>query len=322
METPSTALRARGLTKHFRGAPPSAGLNGFSLEVPRGTVCGLIGPNGAGKTTSLRILTTLLRADEGTAEVEGFDVAAQAARVRERIGLVGQQTAVDEILDGRQNLVLFGRLRHLSVRDARTRADELLDRFGLSGAGRNPVARYSGGMRRRLDLALSLIAAPSVLFVDEPTAGLDPAGRQEVWTALKGLVAQGTTILLTTQYLEEADALADHIAFLKEGRVIAEGTPDQLKALLGGDWIDVVPSNPGQDSLLQSLAARVASGPLVAGDQGKLSIPVTGRTKALVEFAAALQGAGIDPLDLTLRRPTLDEVFLHLTQTPNQEVHS
>jgi len=321
MDVPQVVLRAHELTKHFRGGPPEAGLNGFSLEVARGEVCCLIGPNGAGKTTAVRILTTLLQADSGWATVEGFDVATQGARVRERIGLVGQQAAVDEALDGRQNLRLFSRLRHLSGSRAQSRSDELLEQFGLTLAGRNPVSGYSGGMRRRLDLALSLIAAPSVLFVDEPTTGLDPEARQEVWTALRGLVAQGTTLVLTTQYLDEADALADRIVFVKGGRQVVQGTPDELKARVGRDWIDIVPAQPGDAEAIAAAARSVASGPLVSGDQGRLSIPVVGRTKALINLAAALQSEGVEPSDLTLRRPTLDEVFVHLNQT-NVEVLS
>lgn len=321
MAVSPVVLRAHDLIKHFRGAPPEAGLNGFSLEVTQGEVCCLIGPNGAGKTTAVRVLTTLLRPDSGRATVEGFDVVTQAARVRQRIGLVGQQAAVDEALDGRQNLRLFSRLRRLSGPRARVRSDELLEQFGLTDAGRNPVSGYSGGMRRRLDLALSLIAQPSVLFVDEPTTGLDPQARQEVWAALRGLVARGTTLVLTTQYLDEADALAHRIVFVKGGREVAQGSPDELKSRVGRDWIDVVPAHAAQAGALAEVAQGVASGPLVPGDQGRLSIPVVGRTKALIRLAAALEAQGIEPSDLTLRRPTLDEVFVHLNQIP-QEVLS
>ena len=322
MNIPQLSLWAKDLTKHFRGAPPSAGLNGFSLEVERGTICALIGPNGAGKTTAIRILSTLLRPDDGQAAVDGFDTRTQAGRVRERIGLVGQQAAVDDILDGRQNLLFFARLRHFSAKAARARAEELLERFSLTEAGKNPAGKYSGGMRRRLDLAVGLISAPPVLFVDEPTAGLDPAGRKEVWRTLRELADSGTTILLTTQYLEEADALADRIAFLRAGQVVAEGSPDELRSLVGGDWIDVVAQESTPQDVLKEIAAKIAAGPLVQGTQGRLSIPVSGRTRALIDFAAALERVGIEPLDLTLRRPTLDEVFLHLADIKNQEAAS
>src|SRR5262245_49298864 len=233
----SFAVVAEGLRKRYG---ETRALDGFDVAVPPGTVCGLLGPNGAGKTTAVRILTTLLRPDGGRAEVAGFDVTRQAAQVRYRIGLLGQHAAVDDVLSGRQNLEMFGRLYHLGARAARRRAGELLERFGLADAGDKPAKRYSGGMRRRLDLAVSLILAPEVLFLDEPTTGLDPRGRSEVWEAVRGLVAGGTTVLLTTQYLDEADQLADGIRVIDHGRVIADGSPDELKSLIGGDRIDVV----------------------------------------------------------------------------------
>ena len=219
---------ARGVSKQYAGKGRTLALSGFDLDVPSGAVCGLLGPNGAGKTTAVRILATLLEMDEGSASVAGCDVRTQPRQVRERIGLVGQHAAVDEILTGRQNLIMFGRLNHLSGSAARRRADELLERFALADTGSKPVSAYSGGMRRRLDLAASLIVSPAVLFVDEPTTGLDPIGRREVWAAIRALVDGGTTLLLTTQYLEEADQLADRIVMLKAGRVVAEGTPDEL----------------------------------------------------------------------------------------------
>ncbi|RBI96316.1 daunorubicin/doxorubicin resistance ABC transporter ATP-binding protein DrrA, partial [Micromonospora provocatoris] len=231
------AIVAEGLRKRYGDR---AALDGFDLRVPPGTVCGLLGPNGAGKTTAVRILATLLRFDAGRAEVAGYDVAGQADRVRHRIGLVGQHPAVDEALSGRENLVIFGRLFHLDRAGARRRATELLDRFGLADAADRPVRTYSGGMRRRLDLAAGMILAPSVLFLDEPTTALDPRGRNEVWEAVRDLVRAGTTVLLTTQYLDEADQLADRVCVLDAGRVIAEGSPDALKSRLGGDRIELV----------------------------------------------------------------------------------
>lgn len=314
MKARETAIIAEGVRKNYAGAVKGAGLNGFDLQVAAGSVCGLLGPNGAGKTTAIRILATLLDLQAGRATVAGFDVATQGRQVRERIGLVGQYAAVDEILTGQQNLIMFGQLYHLSAARAKQRADELLERFGLVAAGKQSVGKYSGGMRRRLDLAASLIVAPAVLFVDEPTAGLDPAGRQEVWAAIRDLVDAGTTVLLTTQYLEEADQLADRIAMLKAGRVIAEGTPDELKAAIGGDWLDIVLLNAADAMATQSIVARVAAGELhIDGSTHKISVPVVARTRALVEVATALHEAGIEPEDITLRRPTLDEVFLQLT---------
>jgi ABC-2 type transport system ATP-binding protein len=289
-------------------------LDGLDLAVPEGTVCGLLGPNGAGKTTAVRILTTLLRPDGGRARVAGFDVAGQPASVRRRIGLVGQHAAVDEILSGRQNLEMFGRLYHLGAAAARRRADELLDRFGLGDAGARPVGGYSGGMRRRLDLAASLILAPPVLFLDEPTAGLDPRGRGEVWQAVRRLVAKGTTVLLTTQYLAEADQLASRICLVEAGRVIAEGSPDELKSRIGGDRIDVVLRHGDDLPAAAELVGKVAGGEAeVIVDSRRVSAPVRDRMSALVEVVRALDGAGIAVEDIILRRPTLDEVFLHLT---------
>ena len=233
-------------------------LNGFDLAAPEGTVHGLLGPNGAGKTTAVRVLATLLCPDSGRAEVAGFNVTSQPAQVRARIGLAGQNAAVDEILSGRQNLVMFGRLYHLPANVARRRADELLGQFGLADAGSKPVRQYSGGMRRRLDLAASFIVAPRVLFLDEPTAGLDPHGRNEVWESIRALAASGTTVLLTTQYLEEADQLADAISVIAAGRVVAAGSPDKLKSLTGGDRIDVVLREAGDlDSRGQAPAGSV-----------------------------------------------------------------
>ncbi|MFC6157650.1 ATP-binding cassette domain-containing protein [Kribbella jiaozuonensis] len=308
--TTERVIEAVGVRKNYKGGTDGAGLNGFDLEVTAGTVTGLLGPNGAGKTTALRILSTLLELDSGTATIAGYDVRRQGAEVRRRIGLVGQYAAVDEILTGRQNLVMFGRLNHL--KNARSRADELLERFSLTEAAEQAVSKYSGGMRRRLDLAASLIVAPRVLFVDEPTTGLDPAGRLEVWSAVRQLVDGGTTVLLTTQYLEEADQLANRISMLKAGKVVAEGTPDELKTQLGSDWLEIVLADPADVRRVVVLAGLVADGGIRVVDV-RVSVPVKDRTKALVVMANSLHEAKIEPEDITLRRPTLDEVFLHLT---------
>lgn len=314
VKTSEFAVAAHGVRKNYKGGREGAGLNGFDLEVRPGSVCGLLGPNGAGKTTAVKILATLLKLDEGQASVAGYDVTTQARQVREHIGLVGQYAAVDEILTGRQNLVLFGQLNHLPHRQSQHRADELLEQFGLTDSAKMPVSKYSGGMRRRLDLAASLIVSPTVLFVDEPTTGLDPTGRQEVWSALRSLVSLGTTVLLTTQYLEEADQLADRISMLKEGQVIAEGTPDELKSSLGGDWIDLV-LNPGVDTAVAvQTVQQFASGDIrIDPEANRISVPVTDRTSALISVVTALSQAQIEPQDIVLRRPTLDEVFIHLT---------
>ncbi|MER5836153.1 ATP-binding cassette domain-containing protein [Streptomyces sp. NPDC002130] len=303
-----TAITVEGAEKTYGG---KKALDGLGLTVARGTVHGVLGPNGAGKTTLVRVLSTLLRPDAGRIEVAGHDVVREAYAVRLRIGLLGQHAALDEELGGRQNLELFGRLHHLGARRARARADELLERFDLADTGRKAVRQYSGGMRRRLDLAASLITEPEVLFLDEPTTGLDPRGRAEVWSSVRSLVGGGTTVLLTTQYLEEADQLADRISVVDAGRVVAEGTGDELKAETGGDRIDVILRHAGQ------LGAAVALLPLtgisVDADRRLLSAPVTDRMEALSGVVRALQEAGIEAEDVALRRPTLDEVFLHLT---------
>ncbi|WP_343450296.1 ATP-binding cassette domain-containing protein [Micromonospora oryzae] len=305
------AIAAEGLRKRYGDTPA---LDGFDLRVRPGRVCGLLGPNGAGKTTAVRILSTLLRHDSGRAEVAGFDVARQPDQVRHRIGLVGQRAAVDEVLSGHENLVVFGRLCHLGARRARQRAGELLDRFGLADAGGRPVRAYSGGMRRRLDLAAGMILAPAVLFLDEPTTGLDPRSRNEVWEAVRELVRAGTTVLLTTQYLDEADRLADRISVLDGGRVIAEGTPDDLKARLGGDRIDLVVRDAADLAAAGAQLGRVAGGePEVDPDRRLVSARVEHRAGALTEVLRALDAAGVAVEDVALRRPTLDEVFLHLT---------
>ncbi|MFD7289005.1 ATP-binding cassette domain-containing protein [Streptomyces sp. NPDC059863] len=290
-------------------------LDGFDLTVERGTVHAVLGPNGAGKTTAVRILTTLLRSDEGLVRVAGLDVRTRARDVRRRIGLLGQHAALDEELGGRQNLEMFGRLYHLGARRAGERADELLARFGLADTGRKAVKQYSGGMRRRLDLAASLITDPEVLFLDEPTTGLDPRGRAEVWSAVRSLVGGGTTVLLTTQYLEEADQLADRISVVDSGRVIAEGTADELKARIGGDRIDVVLRDADRLADGARALARTTGTHAVSTDVDRrlLSAPVGDRMAALTETVRALHAEGIEAEDIALRRPTLDEVFLHLT---------
>jgi ABC-2 type transport system ATP-binding protein len=305
------AIVCEGLSKRFGKTPA---LDGLDLTVPQGVVHGLLGPNGAGKTTVVRVLATLLRPDSGRVEVAGFDVAGQAAQVRARIGLAGQHAAVDEILSGRQNLVMFGRLYHLPAAVARRRADELLDRFGLAEAGGKPAGQYSGGMRRRLDLAASFIVAPRVLFLDEPTTGLDPRGRNEVWQVIRALAASGTTMLLTTQYLEEADRLADAISVIAAGRVVATGRPDQLKSLTGGDRIDVVLREASElPRAATLLRARLGGDVSVDQDSRVLSAPVTDRLAALTEILRSLPEEGITVEDIAVRRPTLDEVFLQLT---------
>ncbi|MFV5992849.1 ATP-binding cassette domain-containing protein [Streptomyces sp. NPDC056231] len=285
-------------------------LDGLDLTVGRGTVHAVLGPNGAGKTTAVRILSTLLRPDGGRAEVAGFDVRSEAGEVRRRIGLLGQHAALDEELGGRQNLEMFGRLYHLGARRAGVRADGLLARFGLADTGRKPVKEYSGGMRRRLDLAASLITDPEVLFLDEPTTGLDPRGRAEVWSSVRSLVGGGTTVLLTTQYLEEADQLADRISLIDGGRVVADGTADTLKERIGGDRIDVVVRDASQ---LGSAAALLTGGTVLDADRRLIGAPVGDRMATLTRTLRALQEAGIEAEDIAVRRPTLDEVFLALT---------
>jgi ABC-2 type transport system ATP-binding protein len=254
----------------------------------------------------------LLRADAGTARVAGHDVRSEPARVRARIGLVGQQAAVDDVLSGWQNLVMFGRLNHLPTVEARRRAEEMLGRFGLDDTGHQAVRGYSGGMRRRLDLAAALLVAPQVLFVDEPTTGLDPAGRRDVWAAIRRLVDDGTTVLLTTQYLEEADGLADRITLLAGGTVVAEGAPDALKARIGTDWIEVAAAAVDDLARLADIGRRLTRAP-VSVDGLRVRVPVDDRTAAVLELAVLLREAGVTPADIAIRRPSLDEVFLALT---------
>jgi ABC-2 type transport system ATP-binding protein len=305
------AVCAAGLRKRYG---PTAALDGLDLSVPTGTVYGLLGPNGAGKTTAVRILSTLLHFDAGRAEVAGFDVVRDPDKVRARIGLTGQYAAIDEILSGRQNLVMFGRLFGLSVKSARRRSEELLEQFGLSDAAGRSAGQYSGGMRRRLDLAASLIRTPDVLFLDEPTTGLDPRSRNQVWDAVRSLLHGGATVLLTTQHLEEADQLADRISVIDRGRVVAEGTPDQLKSRTGGDRIEIVVHSAADLGAAADIVARFgAARPHVDPDTRRLSAPVDERIAALTDVLRSLQFAGIAVEDIGVRRPTLDEAFLDLT---------
>lgn len=306
-----TAVLAEGLRKRYG---QTEALRGVDLTVERGTICGLLGPNGAGKTTIVRILTTLLNPDAGYARVAGFDVVREAEQVRYRIGLAGQQAAVDELLTGRGNLEMVGRLYHLPTRAARQRADELLERFDLTEAANRIAKGYSGGMRRRLDLAASLVAAPPILFLDEPTTGLDPRSRRGMWAIIRELVAGGTTVLLTTQYLEEADQLADRIVVIDTGQVIASGTADELKAQIGGEQVDVVVHDADRLAEAEAILWRVGgTAPRVDSDTRRITVPTRGGAGALVEVVRELDLVGIVVDDLALRRPTLDEVFLTLT---------
>jgi ABC transporter DrrB family efflux protein len=312
------AVRVEGVVKRF-GA--TVALDGAGLEVPAGMVFGLLGPNGAGKTTLVRILATLLAPDAGRAEVLGHDVAGEPAAVRELIGLTGQFAAVDELLTGRENLEMFGRLFKLSHAEAHRRAGELLERFDLAQAADRPARTYSGGMRRRLDIASSLVTRPQVLFLDEPTTGLDPRSRNEIWAVVRELRREGTTLLLTTQYLEEADQLADRIAVIDRGRVIAEGTGNELKDRVGGQILEVELSSVGQRDRAQAVLAGVGCGePQPDERPDRLTLPAPRDGLALVEEAAAgLRRAQIGVSDIGLRRPTLDDVFLQLTGAPPSE---
>jgi len=289
-------------------------LDGLDLEVPEGTVMGLLGPNGAGKTTAVRIFTTLLEADSGRATVSGMDVVADAKKLRRTIGLSGQYAAVDENLTGFENLDMVGRLYHLGRRASRARARQLLDRFDLADAGDRVVKTYSGGMRRRLDLAGALVSEPSVLFLDEPTTGLDPRSRLSLWEVIEELVAGGSTLLLTTQYLEEADRLADEIAVIDHGRVIARGTADQLKAQVGGERLELVVERVTDLDTARSALLPLAGGDIRVDRQSRrITVPVTGGSKSLVEGLRLLDAESVQVFDVGLRRPTLDDVFLTLT---------
>ena len=309
------AIAAEGLGKRFGRVHA---LDGVDLELPAGAVLGVLGPNGAGKTTLVRILATLLKPDQGRARVAGFDVAEHPAAVRRRIGLSGQYAAVDPFLTGQENLVMIGRLYGLPRRQARRRAAELTGQLELDGAAGRLVRTYSGGMRRRLDVAASLLAAPPVLFLDEPTTGLDPYGRLALWQVLADLTARGTSLLLTTQYIEEAERLAGLIVIIDRGTVIASGTPGQLKAQAGGDRLEVQ-SPPGQDPqrLAGALSALGTGEPAVDEAAGRVVLPVADGPAILPQVAARLAAAGLRVSGLALRRPTLEEAFLALTGRPS-----
>jgi oleandomycin transport system ATP-binding protein len=308
--TKDLVIEADGLVKHFG---ETKALQGVDLAVPRGTVLGVLGPNGAGKTTAVRILSTLLTPDRGSARIAGLDVVRDAERVRETIGLTGQYASVDEDLTGRQNLVLFGTLLDLGRREARRRAVELLEWFDLTDAADRPAKTYSGGMRRRLDLAASLVGRPEVIFLDEPTTGLDPAKREDMWNVVRSLVKDGSTVLLTTQYLEEADALADEITVIDHGRVIAHDTPDRLKRVVGGQTLEVRPADPAHLDQAAAILGEVSTGaPADQIRKGVLAVPVAG-DEALTHAVARLAAAGITVVELSLHLPSLDEVFFTLT---------
>jgi ABC-2 type transport system ATP-binding protein len=304
-------IRTSGLVKRFGKV---TALDGLELAVPRGTILGLLGPNGAGKTTAVRILTTLLEPDEGTVTVAGLDVCAEPDKVRERIGLSGQTAAVDEYLTGYENLEMVGRLYHLGARKSRERARELLDRFELDEAADRPAKTYSGGMRRRLDLAAALVAAPEVCFLDEPTTGLDPRSRAQMWETIQELVRGGSTVLLTTQYMEEADRLADEVVVIDRGKMIAHGPPDQLKAKIGGERIEVVLADSGDIQAARALLAELSAGEIRIDEQTcTVTASVVGGVDDLRLVLQQLKDRAIPVDDVGLRRPTLDDVFLSLT---------
>ncbi|MFC9297538.1 ATP-binding cassette domain-containing protein [Streptomyces sp. NPDC057011] len=305
------AIYAEGLVKAFGDV---RALDGVDLDVPEGTVLGLLGPNGAGKTTTVRVLTTLLRPDSGKAVVAGIDVLKHPNEVRRAIGLSGQFAAVDEYLTGRENLQMVGQLYQMKAKAAKARAEELLERFNLSDAADRTAKTYSGGMRRRLDLAAALVVSPPVMFMDEPTTGLDPRNRQQLWGIIQELVAGGTTLLLTTQYLEEADHLAHDICVVDHGKVIARGTSDQLKARTGGERVEVVVHEREHIPTAREVLAGFGKGETTYEEHTrKLTVPVSGGAKLLAEVIRELDGRGIEIDDIGLRRPTLDDVFISLT---------
>ncbi len=305
------AIVAEGLVKHYGEVKA---LDGIDLTVPEGTVLGLLGPNGAGKTTTVRILTTLLHPDRGQASINGIDVLKHPDQVRRTIGVSGQYAAVDEYLTGSENLEMIGRLYHLGRKQARARADDLLDRFNLTDAAHRPVKTYSGGMRRRLDLAGALVISPPVIVLDEPTTGLDPRSRLGMWDVISERVRAGATLLLTTQYLEEADQLADDIIVIDHGRAIAHGTPDDLKREVGGERLEVVLGNRAEASLAQEILTKVCSADATIDEQAhRVVAPVTRGPWALIEVVRQFDAAGIEPVDIGIHRASLDDVFMKLT---------
>ncbi len=307
----SDAIVVEGLVKHFG---KTMALDGLSFHCPEGTVLGVLGPNGAGKTTAVRVLSTLLRPDAGRAEVFGVDVLKQPVKVREMIGLTGQYAAVDEFLTGWENLEMVGRLFRMSRATARARADELLERFDLVEAKDRPAKTYSGGMRRRLDIAASLVAKPRVMFLDEPTTGLDPRSRVGMWSVISELVREGTSMLLTTQYLEEADQLADTIVVIDHGKAIATGTADELKDSVGGERLEIAVADPAELASARAAMSSLADGdPVIDEDNKRITVPVRKGTEVLSDVVRELDAAGVKVTDLAIRRPTLDDVFLSLT---------
>ena len=318
MTSPDLVIEAEGLVKHFG---KTKALQGVDLSVARGTVLGVLGPNGAGKTTAVRILATLLTPDAGHARVAGHDVVRDAQRVRQSIGLTGQYASVDEDLTGRQNIVMIGRLLDLRAPQARQRAVELLEWFDLTDAADRPAKTYSGGMRRRLDLAASLVGRPEVIFLDEPTTGLDPSKREDMWDVIRSLVADGSTVLLTTQYLDEADALADEISVIDYGRVIAHDTPEGLKRVVGGQTLEVRPTDVARLAETATILGAVsAAGAPEESRKGLLSVPVADGD-ALSATVARLASAGIAVTELSLHLPSLDEVFFTLTGRTSSETN-
>jgi ABC-2 type transport system ATP-binding protein len=307
----SLAIEVVDLAKTFAG--DTTALSGVSFSVPAGTVCGLLGHNGAGKTTTINILSTLVRPTSGRALVSGYDVVRRSAQVRASIGIAGQFTGMDQMLTGRENLVLFGRLRGLRRRQAKARADELLEQFDLVAAADRRVSTYSGGMRRRVDLASALVTLPKVLFLDEPTTGLDPRSRRDMWSLVSSLALQGVTVLLTTQYLEEADVLSDSIVVIDHGRVIASGTAEDLKRRVGISYCQVTPANPAD---LPQVAAALAgfAGVDVDEEMNSISVPASDGVATLSEVFRRVDAIGIELSDIALRKPSLDEAFLHLTE--------
>jgi len=306
---PEYAIELDDITKQYGD---KQALSGVTFRMPAGTVLGVLGPNGAGKTTTINVLSTLIRPTSGSAKVAGFDVVTQAAQVRKSIGLTGQYAAIDEMLTGRENLVLFGELNGLPRTQARARADELLEAFSLTDAAGRRVGTYSGGMRRRADIACGLVAEPAVVFLDEPTTGLDPRSRREVWDLVSSLTGRGTSVLLTTQYLDEADALSDSIVVIDHGRVIAEGTADELKERVGGSFCQVTPVHTADGPRIADALAglgEVSTDP----DTGALSIPAPGGLSTLSEVFRRLEALDIEVGDIALRKPSLDEVFFTLT---------